>query len=178
MSRPAAIHEELIKRGFIYTLDIWTPDGDLVVHDEWTEAPNRIPQQGVDYFANVSMLGAIGPISNWYVGMFEGNFVPGAGTTAADLPGGAGETTAYSQATRPEWEKTYDGTAVISNVANRASFSFTSSKTLYGAFLVSSSIKGGNTGTLLSIARFPTPRQIDAGYTGQLGVAITLVSTN
>ncbi|MGV8917835.1 MAG: hypothetical protein ACOH2R_08555 [Pseudomonas sp.] len=178
MSRQAEIHDALIKRGFVYTLDIWTPDGELVIHDQWTEAPNRIPQQGIDYFANVALLGGLGPISNWYVGMFEGNFVPGSDTTAADLPGSAGETTAYSQTTRPSWDKVYDGVGVVGNVADRASFSFTASKTLYGAFLVSSSIKGGNAGTLLSIARFPTPRQIDAGYTGQLGVAITLVSTN
>lgn len=178
MSRQVAIHEELIKRGFIYTLDIWTPEGQLVVHDQWAEAPNRIPQQGVDYFAGVSLLGSASQINSWYVGMFEGNYVPTSNTTAADLPGNAGETTAYSQATRPIWEKAYDGVGVVSNVANRASFSFTSSKTLYGAFLASSSVKGGDSGTLLSIARFPTPRQIDAGYTGQLGVAITLVSTN
>jgi len=172
------IHDTLIKRGFVYTLDIWTPDGELVVHDEWDEAPNRIPQQGIDYFAKVAMLGGQATIDSWYVGMFEGNYVPDNNTVAADLPGTAGETTAYSQAARPIWDKVYDGVGVVGNVANRAAFSFTASKVLYGAFLVSSSAKGGNTGTLLSIARFPTPRTIDAGYTGQLGVAVTLVSTN
>jgi hypothetical protein len=178
MSRPEAINETLIKRGFIYTLDIWTPDGELVAHDEWSEAPNRIPQQGIDYFAGVSMLGGVGPISNWYVGMFEGNYVPDDSTTAADLPAHAGETTAYSEATRPAWDKIYDGVGVINNLANRATFTFTAAKTLYGAFLVSSSTKGGPGGTLLSIARFPTPRQADVGYAARLGVAVTLVSTN
>lgn len=176
MSQPD-IHEALIKRGFVYTLDIWTPDGELVTHDEWTQAHNLIPQVGVDYFAGVALLGGVAPITSWYVGMYEGNYVPDNNTTAADLPGNAGETTAYSGTTRPIWDKTYDNVSVISNTADRASFAFTSAKTLYGAFLVSSSAKGGNTGTLLSIARFPTPRQIDAGYTGQLGVAVTLVST-
>jgi hypothetical protein len=178
MSRPDAIHDTLIKRGFVYTLDIYTPDGELVTHDSWSEAPNRIPQSGIDYFANLALMGQLAPISSWFVGMYENNYVPDSNTSAADLPGNAGETVAYSQPARPEWQKNYDGVGVVSNLAARAEFSFTQSKVLYGGFLVSSPTKGSNSGTLLSIARFPSPRQIDAGYTGQLGVAITLVSTN
>jgi hypothetical protein len=69
------------------------------------------------------------------------------------------------------------GQRIRCNLASRAEFTFAADTRLYGGFLVSSSAKGGNTGTLLSIARFATPQDVPAGSTFRVGVTITLLST-
>jgi len=167
------IPEGLAKLGFVYHGEVVAPDGRVIAE---IVQDNLIPQVGMDLLAGfIRGQGAL--ISNWYVGVFAGNFVPSSATTAADLPTNAGEATNYSQATRPLWDNTYDGTSVISNLASRAEFTFTADTRLYGGFLVSNSAKGGNTGTLLSIARFATPQDVPAGSTFRLGIAITLLST-
>ena len=46
------------------------------------------------------------------------------------------------------------------NTASRAEFTFTSAKTIYGAFLVPTATKGGVVGPLLSAARFADPKNV------------------
>lgn len=162
---------EACRLGFVYEAELIGPDGSTIAS---SRDGNIVPQVGIDHL--VALLRGTGAlISNWYVGVYEGNFVPTSGTTSADLPGGAQESQAYSEAARPEWDETYDGVSVVSSLGNRADFSFTADKRLYGAFLCSSSIKGGDSGTLLSIARFSSPYDVPAGSTFRLGVAITLL---
>jgi hypothetical protein len=129
----------------------------------------------IDFVA--SLLRATGaPIGNWYVGLFENNYVPTSGVTSADRPGVVGECTSYSEATRPAWNHAYDGVSVVDNLASKATFTFTAAKTVYGAFLVSSNAKAGNTGTLLSIARFSTAKSLDIGSVFTVAAGLTLVS--
>jgi hypothetical protein len=163
----------LAKLGFVYHCEVVAPDGRVLSE---IVQKNLIPQVGMDLLAGfIRGQGAL--VSNWYVGVYAGNFVPSSATAAADLPTNAGEATNYSQATRPLWDNAYDGTSVIGNLASRAEFTFAADTRLYGGFLVSSSAKGGNTGTLLSIARFATPQDVPAGSTFRVGVTITLLST-
>lgn len=158
--------------GFVYDTELWR-DGRLVSAQR---AVNLIPQVGVNHFA--ALVRGAGPlVANWYVGLFEGNYVPVDGTTAADLPANAVEFTGYEETSRPAWTHAYDGTAVIDNSASRAVFTVDTAKTIYGGFLISNATKGGNTGVLLSIARFPSPDELRVGDEYRITAGITLVPT-
>ena len=75
------------------------------------------------------------------------------------------------------WTHAYDGVSVVDNLASKAVFTFNATKTIYGAFLVSSSVKAGNTGVLLSIARFSTAKVMESGTVFSVAAGITLVPT-
>lgn len=148
---------------------VWVQDGPPV--------QNLIPQAGVDHVAGLIRGSGPTPISSWYMGLFENNYVPTSGVTAADLPGVVGECTAYNEATRPAWNHQYDGVSVIDNTLDLATFTMNADKRIYGAFIVSVSVKGGNTGLLFSIARFDTPRDLTAGTEFGVGGLLTLIPT-
>lgn len=166
------VDESAFQLGFVYTPQIVDGAGNVLVSGEPTK--NIIPQVGVDHLVGL-LRGTGSLISSWYVGVYEGNYVPTAATTAADIPTNALESLAYSQSTRPIWNNTYDGVSVITNRDSRAEFAFTADKRIYGAFLVSSSVKGGGSGLVLSMARFASPYDIPNGSTFRLGVSIALV---
>ena len=166
------VNESAFRLGFVYTPQIVDAKGRVTWEGE--PQPNLIPQVGIDHLVGL-LRGSGSLISNWYVGVYEGNYVPTSATTASDLPANALESVAYSEAARPVWNNTYDGMSVITSLASRAEFTFTADKRLYGAFLVSASIKGSGSGTLLSIARFSTPYDVPSGSTFRLGVSITLI---
>ena len=166
------IPEGLAKFGFVFTGEVVSPEGEVIC--SWADE-NIIPQSGIDHI--IGLLRGTGTLnSSWYVGVGAANYVPTSATTAADLPVAAGETSAYSQATRPAWVDTYDGVSSVGNVDAKAEFTFTAATRLYSGFLCSSSGKGSNSGILLSIARFSSPYDIPAGSTFRLGISITLLS--
>lgn len=165
-------HESALPLGFIYEGELVDANGEVIRR---FADKNLIPQSGINHVVGL-IRGSAELVPNWYVGLYEGNFVPSSGTTAADLQASAQESTAYSLTTRPEWTDSYDGVQLISNLDNRAEFAFTASKRIYGGFLVSSNLKGGNSGVLLSIARFSSPQDVPAGSTLRLGLSITIIS--
>ena len=166
------VNESAFRLGFVYTPQIVDTKGRVT----WEGEPqtNLIPQVGIDHLVGL-LRGSGSLISNWYVGVYEGNYVPTSATTASDLPTNALESVAYSEAARPVWNNTYDGVSVITNRDNRAEFAFTADKRVYGAFLVSVATKGSGSGLVLSMARFASPYDIPAGSTFRLGVSIALV---
>ncbi len=123
---------------------------------------NLVVDQGLNYALNASF-GQTSALTSWYIGLFEGNYTPVAGLTAATIAGLSTETTAYTSGTRPAWTTVAATSKQLTNGASRASFVFNATKTIYGAFLVSSSTKGGTSGTLFSAARFTTAKQVDNG---------------
>lgn len=158
--------------GFVWEGELIGPDGEVL--QSGPPVCNIIPQVGINHI--VALLRGTGTIiAPWYIGVGEGNFVPTSATVAADLPGSVEECVAYSEATRPVWNNSFDGVSIITSLTNRAEFTFTADKRLYTGFLVSSSTKGGNTGTLLSIARFQTPYDPPAGSVFRLGASLTLL---
>ena len=161
----------VLGRGFKYSGEIITPDGEITTFSDF----NLLPQVSIDHIAGL-IRGVGTPIGSWYLGLFENNYVPTSGVTAADLPGVVGECTAYTEATRPEWVDAYDGVASIDNIASKAVFTMNAAKVIYGAFIVSSSVKAGNTGLLLSIARFSTAKTLDSGTQFSLAAGLTLIS--
>ena len=159
--------------GFRYDCEIITPSGEVELFTDF----NLLPQVSVNHIAGLLRGDGTVPVSSWFLGVFSGNYVPTSGVTSADLPVVVGEATGYSQATRPAWTNSYDAVATIDNLANKAIFTFTAATTLYGAFIVSNSVKAGNTGVLLSIARFNTPKTMDIGTQFSVAAGITLVPT-
>jgi len=129
------------------------------VIDEF-EFDNLVVDQGLNYALNASF-GQTSALTSWYIGLFEGNYTPVAGVTAATIAGLATETTAYTSGTRPAWTTVSATAKSLTNSASRASFTFNATKTIYGAFLVSSSTKSGTSGTLFSAARFTTAKTVD-----------------
>jgi len=158
--------------GFVWQGEITLPSG--IILPAGPPVKNIIPQVGINHLVGL-LRGTTSVISNWYVGVGEGDFVPTSATDSSVLQSSVQESTAYSESTRPLWNNTFDGTSIITNLANRAEFSFTSAKRLYTGFLAASSTKGGASSTLLSIARFTSPYDVPAGSTFRLAVSLTLL---
>lgn len=160
----------ILGTGFRYDGRIVQPNGEVI---EFTEY-NLLPQDSIDFIAGL-IRASLTPIGSWYLGLFEANYVPTSSVKASDLPGVVGECVAYAETSRPTWQHAYDSHSVIDNLASQATFTLTQDKRVYGAFIVSSNVKGGNTGTLLSIARFSTATDLKAGAVFTLAAGLTLV---
>lgn len=148
-----------------------------VIVDLGPPVRNLIPQAGIDHLAGL-LRGTVTPINNWYLGLYEGNYVANnPAVVSADLPVTVGECIAYNGATRLPWTHVYDGVSAVDNVAARAEFTFTTAKRIYGGFLSSASAKGAPTGLLMSIARFSTPRDVEPGGILRLLAGVVFVPT-
>ena len=140
-------HGQIIRRGRVV--------------DEFTDA-NLVVNEGLNSLLNIMFNGAT-QIPTWYLGIFEGNYTPVAGIAAATIVAASTECTAYTNATRPEYVEAASSAQSTTNSANRASFVFNATKTIYGAFLTSASAKSATTGTLFSAARFSTSKAVESG---------------
>ena len=128
------------------------------VIDEW-DCDNLVVNQGLNYLLSAG-LGAGSQISSWYLGLFQANYTPVAGDTAATFPGSATETTGYTAGARQGFTAGAVSGQSITNSASAASFTFNATLTIYGAFLASSSVISGTTGTLFSAAQFGTAKSV------------------
>lgn len=131
------------------------------VIDEFEDS-NLVVNEGLNSLLNIYFAGAT-QVMTWYLGLFEGNYTPVATVTAATITSASTECVAYASATRPEYQEAAASGQSITNSANRASFVFNATKTIYGAFLISSNVKSGTTGTLFSAARFSTAKAVESG---------------
>lgn len=135
-----------------------------VLVDEW-DSKNVVTDEGINHALNV-VFNAATQVSTWYLGVFVNNYTPVAADTAATFPGSAGEaTTQYSEGSRPTYVEATSTAKSISNVANKATFTFTSDCTVYGALLSSNATKGGTSGVLMCASKFSTSKAITAGDT-------------
>lgn len=166
--------DNVLKPGFIWNLEIVNPDGSVAEQGVYH---NLIPSDGLDFLIRAPF-GDVAPVSTFFLGLFRGNYVPSAGTTATDIPTNMIEFIDYSETIRPQWVRELTGIATFDNAVTKAEFTVTNDRTIYGAFLVSDSMKGGNNGLLLSCVRFPTPKAVSAGQTVKLYGGITYTSTN
>lgn len=139
------------------------------------EDHNLVVNEGLNKLNDVMFNGAT-QITTWYLGLFEGNYTPVATVTAATITSASTETTAYTSATRPEYVEAASSSQVTTNSASRASFVFNATKTIYGAFLVSSSTKSGTGGTLFSASRFSSSKAVESGDELLLTYAFTASS--
>lgn len=122
-------------------------------------AKNILVDQGLNHILNVTFNG-LTQITQWYVGIFEGNYAPVAGDTATTIVANATESTAYTESTRPTYDEATSAAKSTTNSASRATFTINATKTIYGAFLISSSGKASATGTLIAAAKFSASRAV------------------
>lgn len=136
-----------------------------------------VPIQGLNHMLGVTLKQET-QVPQWYVGLFEGDYTPTPDVTAQTLPGLATECTAYTQTARVPLVTGAVAAGAVSNANNLAEFNFSSSRTVRGAFIVSTPTKGATTGVLLAVVRFPSPRVMAADsvlrvFAGPTGVSIS-----
>lgn len=161
--------------GFIHTLDATDALGRVV--DTSGPTCNRVPAAGLDFLIRAPFGDAVA-INTIYAGLFLANFLPQDNTSAADLPILMNEFTQFTEPTRPIWERVYNGSGSYDNDDSPAVFTPTQDVMVYGSFLISAGDKGGNTGLMLSVTRFPSAVRLTAGNPGRLRTSLTYLPTD
>jgi hypothetical protein len=140
-----------------YIVECYDKDGNL----KWVaETPNLVVNVGLQYMAGAALTSTT-PITSWYIGLYgaaSSNNPASSDTMASHI--GWTENTTYSQSTRPAAvfaAATNANPSVVTNTANKATYSINGTTTIGGAFLTSDDVKGGTTGTLFSAADFQAP---------------------
>jgi hypothetical protein len=163
----------VILRGGHFDEDgLWRSGTEIV--DEF-EFHNLCVDEGITDGLSV-MLGAGTQKPSWYCGVFEGNYTPVAGVTAATIASASTECTAYASSTRPAWTPAAASAKSITNSASKASFVFNATKTIYGAFLVSSNTKSGTGGVLFAASRFAASKAV--ANTDELQLTYTVTGSS
>jgi hypothetical protein len=129
-----------------------------VLIDEW-ESKNLAVNQGLNDALNC-YFNVGGQTTTWYMGIFQGNYTPVSTDTAATIAGNSTECSSYSSGTRPQWQQAAPSGQSITNAANRATYTFTGSVTIYGAFLISQNTIGGSSGVLFAAAQFGASKAV------------------
>lgn len=137
---------------------------------------NIVTTEGLNHILSV-VLGAGSAVSPWYVALFEGNYTPVAGLTAATFTASATECTAYDEAARVAYVEGTPSGGVIDNSASRAVFTMNATKTIYGGALLSVSTKSSTSGTLLAAARFSSSRAVVVADELSVRYSLTLTSS-
>lgn len=131
-------------------------DGKVI--DEWVD-DNLVVNEGLNSLLGV-MLNGDTQMTSWYMGVFEGNYTPVSSDAAASIASNSTESSAYTSSTRIPYQPASPSGQSITNSANRATFTFNATKTIYGAFLASSATIGGTTGVLFGAARFSASKPV------------------
>ena len=146
------------------------------------EDSNIVVTEGLTHLLDVALHGTVA-IGTWYFGLFSANVTPVATWTAANFTANATEITSntegYSETTRQEFAEAAAAAGSINNTASKAAFTIATatSITVWGAGLMSSNVKGGTTGTLMSAAKFSAARTLYATDVFNLGYTLTLTSS-
>lgn len=143
---------------------------------EFWSSHNLVVDQGLHHILDVVMHAST-QVTAWYTGLFEGNYAPVAGDTAATFPASATECTAYDEATRVAYNEAAAAAKVTTNAANRAEFTINATKTIYGGFLSSVSTKGATTGTLLAADRGSVAKSVVDNDVLLVTYSLTLAAT-
>lgn len=130
-------------------------DGRVI--DEF-DIHNLVTNQGLNYVLGAALTSTT-QLTTWYLAPFEGNYTPVATDTAASIVANSTENTTYTSSTRVAWT----GVTASQNSTNSAAvatFTFNATKTIYGAFMISSNAKSSVSGTLLAAAQFASPKAV------------------
>lgn len=136
---------------------------------------NLIPTEGLNYMLGTALTGVTQYLT-WYIALFEGNYTPVAGVTAATFPTDATESTAYNEVNRVTWVPGAISAGSVDNSASQAMFTMNATKTIYGIAQTSVATKSAVTGTLMSVARFAAAKAVVA--TDVLSVTSTISATS
>ena len=163
----------------VYTLECRDADGNI----KWTQdISNLVVNVGLQDM-NAKYFTGSGYTATWYVGLYGAGSTnnPAAGDTMASHAGWT-EITPYSNATRPACSfgtPTTANPSVATNSASPAAFNINATATVGGAFLTSSSTKGGTAGILFSASDFQSPgdRTVASGDTLNVSYTFSLTAT-
>lgn len=143
---------------------------------------NIVVTEGLNHMLDVVLHGTTA-VATWYFGLFSANVTPAATWTAANFTANSTEITSntegYSETTRQAFVEAAASAGSTNNTASKAAFTIATatSITIWGAGLLSSNVKGGTTGTLLSSAKFSASRTVYNTDVFNLGYTITLTSS-
>lgn len=138
---------------------------------------NLMPVEGLTHMLATEFAGG-SQVSTWYVGIFEGNYTPLSTDTMLLFPAAATECTAYDETVRQTFTEATPAAGAVTNAANRAEFTMSATKTVYGGFISSSSVKGGTTGVLASAAKFSTAKTVDDGDLLRVTASVSATSSS
>lgn len=137
---------------------------------------NLVVDQALDYLLGAAV-GAVSPISNWYIATFTGNVTVLASWTAANFTANSTEWTSYVSATRPAWTRSTVASGGADSFASKASFESTAdTQTVRGAALISASAKSSTAGTLMAASRFTSDKALDTGEILDVGYGLQLTA--
>lgn len=160
------------KHQHIFHVRCFDKDGKL----KWEDTiENTVVNVGLDdildkYYKGTSYTAA------HYVGLTDGTPTFAAGDTMASHSGWA-EVTAYSEASRPQFQPGTVSGQSVDNSANKASYSINASATIGGAFLTTDNTKGGTAGTLVGGGAFSGgDKSLSSGDTLEVTVTATAQS--
>lgn len=168
---------ERLMLGTTWDFECYDRDGNL----KWAERnrPNKITDEGANALLNIAFGGAT-QIDPWYVAAVETDTAPAAGMTYATPV--FTECEAYSGGARPAYEPAAASAKSITSIANKATFTMTGTKTLYGGALV-----GGGTdpdvpgdteggGVLFCYSRFDSGKAVENTDIFKITVTIGLTT--
>lgn len=126
---------------------------------------NGIVDEGIEYMLNVAFRSATTKINPWYIGLVDNSgFSAFADADTMASHTGWSESTAYTEATRPEWTADAAASRAITN-STTVDFSMNATATIKGIFITSNNTKSGTTGTLWSTAAFSSNASVTSGDT-------------
>ena len=147
---------------------------------EWEkEGDNLIPVEGLAHILNVA-LGATSKPAGYYLALYGANVTPASNWTAAGFAATASEITSmtegYTAANRPTWTPGVATAGSIDNMASPASLTIATASTVnvHGAALLTSNVRGGTGGVLVSASKFAAMRTFQNGDTYEIGYRISL----
>ena len=152
---------------------------DRVNGGEWARTPNLVVNEGMAHILNVA-LGATAKPAGYFLALFNGAATPQANWTAAGFAATAGEVVSmsegYTSPTRPAWTPGVAATNSIDNMAAVATVTIaaTSQINVTGAAMLTSSVRGGTTGVLVSATRYAAARTFQNGDTYDIGYRLSL----
>ncbi len=149
------VPNQKIRMGGVFACELLRK-GELI--DAW-ESENLVVNEGLNHILDVQFHGAT-QVTTWYMAPFEGNYTPVATVTAATITAASTECTAYDETTRVEYNEAAPASQSITNSANKATFTFNATKTIYGMFLGSASAKSATSGKLFAAAKFGASKAV------------------
>lgn len=120
------------QRAKVSTIWRWEHYRGGVLIDTWQDE-NVVTNEGLDYLLNAAFKGSTA-ISSWYFATYENDYTPNGGETYA-VPGFT-ECVAIDETTRPACSLGSVLNQSVDNSANKATFTFNASKTIYGGGLM------------------------------------------
>ena len=152
---------------------------DRVNGGEWAHTPNLVVNEGMAHILNVA-LGATAKPAGYFLALFNGAATPQANWTAAGFAPTAGEVVSmsegYTSPTRPAWTPGVAATNSIDNMAAVATVTIATAAqvNVTGAAMLTSSVRGGTTGVLVSATRYAAERTFQNGDTYDIGYRLSL----